>query len=631
MHRTKVNVVEEALDANNTIAKANRADFDRAGVTVINFMSAPGAGKTTLLEGVVSSLPGVRVGVLEGDVQGSMDADRLASLHVPVTQLNTDPSFGGECHLDANMVRSALPALPLDSIDLLVIENVGNLVCPAEFRVGEDLRVMVSSVTEGEDKPLKYPLMFRTCDLVIVNKVDLLPHLDYDLERFLYNLDAVHPDVDRMLVSARTGEGMDAWRDVADRGRDAGGGACVKTVVQSGAPARVDELLARRSEANRRFFEDEAERLARLCHLTAERFARGGRLIAFGRSPSARSDARHVAVEFVHPVIVGKRALPAIGLAGEGGDLAHQVDLIARPDDIAIAFGADDGDGEAARALAIAGARGCLTLAFCPAGAEWEFIPPSADPAVRQELVETLYHLLWELVHVFFDHRGLLAGRDARPVHDAGASSFLYPFLDEREHQLEPVVEDVRRSILMKADEVQALRIQTLTDNRAALVDAAAALRASFDERRQAARVWQRRVGHRRDGHGCGLPIAGRCRPRVPGHRPDRGRGHPHGDRQRHRSRRHLLATGDRLWVARRRAGRDLDVGQLAQSDRRAGRGRRRGLVTIALVGYDGGQVASDSLADHVMVTRSEHIPRIQEAQASAYHVLRDLVELVRT
>ena len=213
MHRTKVSVVEEALDANNTIAKANRDDFDRAGVTVINFMSAPGAGKTTLLEGAVSSLPGVRVGVLEGDVQGSMDADRLASLHVPVTQLNTDPSFGGECHLDANMVRSALGSLPLDDIDLLVIENVGNLVCPAEFRVGEDLRVMVSAVTEGEDKPLKYPLMFRTCDLVLVNKVDLLPHLEYDLDRFLYNLDAVHPDVERMLVSARTGEGMDGWRD----------------------------------------------------------------------------------------------------------------------------------------------------------------------------------------------------------------------------------------------------------------------------------------------------------------------------------------------------------------------------------------------------------------------------------
>jgi len=213
MHRTRVTIVEEALDANNTIAQANRADFDRAGVTVVNFMSAPGAGKTTLLERVVADLPGVRAGVLEGDVQGSLDADRLAAKHVPVTQLNTDSGFGGECHLDANMVRSALPQLPLDDIDLLVVENVGNLVCPAEFRIGEDARVMVSAVTEGEDKPLKYPLMFRTCDLVLVNKIDLLPHLDYDLDRFLRHLDHVHPDVERMLVSARTGEGVDAWRD----------------------------------------------------------------------------------------------------------------------------------------------------------------------------------------------------------------------------------------------------------------------------------------------------------------------------------------------------------------------------------------------------------------------------------
>ena len=209
MHRTKVKIVEEALDANNTIAQANRADFDRASVRVINFMSAPGAGKTALLERVVADLPGVRVGVLEGDVQGSMDADRLASLHVPVTQLNTDPSFGGECHLDANMVRSALPELPLDEIDLLVIENVGNLVCPAEFKVGEDARVMVSSVTEGEEKPLKYPLMFRACELVLINKVDLLPHLDFDLDKFLYHLDGVHPGVERMVVSAKTGDGIE--------------------------------------------------------------------------------------------------------------------------------------------------------------------------------------------------------------------------------------------------------------------------------------------------------------------------------------------------------------------------------------------------------------------------------------
>jgi hydrogenase nickel incorporation protein HypB len=213
MHRTKVTVVEEALDANNTIATANRADFDRAGVRVVNFMSAPGAGKTTLLERVVADLPGVRVGVLEGDVQGSMDADRLAGLHVPVTQLNTDPSFGGECHLDANMVRTAIPSLPLDEIDLLIVENVGNLVCPAEFKIGEDARVMVCSVTEGEDKPLKYPLMFRTCELVLINKVDLLPHLEFDLDLLLYNVDQVHPDVETMVVSARTGDGIEGWRE----------------------------------------------------------------------------------------------------------------------------------------------------------------------------------------------------------------------------------------------------------------------------------------------------------------------------------------------------------------------------------------------------------------------------------
>jgi hydrogenase nickel incorporation protein HypB len=214
LHRTRVRVVEDALDANNTLARANRDDFDRAGVRVVNLMSAPGAGKTTLLERLLGEdLGGLRVGVLEGDVQGSFDADRLSALHVPVTQLNTDPGFGGECHLDANMVRSAIPALPLDEIDLLVIENVGNLVCPAEFRVGEDVRAMVCSVTEGEDKPLKYPLMFRSCELVIVNKIDLLPHLEFDVDRLLENLDQVNPGVERMLVSARTGEGVEALRD----------------------------------------------------------------------------------------------------------------------------------------------------------------------------------------------------------------------------------------------------------------------------------------------------------------------------------------------------------------------------------------------------------------------------------
>jgi hydrogenase nickel incorporation protein HypB len=213
MHRTKVRIVEDALDANNTIARANRADFDAAGVAVVNLMSAPGAGKTMLLERALPALDGIRVGVLEGDVQGSYDSDRLASLHIPVTQLNTDPGFGGECHLDANMVRSALPALPLDELDLLVIENVGNLVCPAEFRVGETARAMVCSVTEGEDKPLKYPLMFRACELVVVNKLDLLPHVDFDLDKLLYNIEAVNPDAETMLLSARTGGGVAQFTD----------------------------------------------------------------------------------------------------------------------------------------------------------------------------------------------------------------------------------------------------------------------------------------------------------------------------------------------------------------------------------------------------------------------------------
>jgi hydrogenase nickel incorporation protein HypB len=215
MHRTKVRVVEDALDANNTIAGANRSDFDRENVTVVNLMSAPGAGKTTLLEAGLNGIAeeGTRVGVLEGDVQGSFDADRLSVLHIPVVQLNTDNGFGGECHLDANMVRSALPAVPLDEMDILIVENVGNLVCPAEFRIGEDSRIMVCSVTEGEDKPLKYPLMFRACEMVVINKIDLLQYLDFDVDLLEANILQVNPHATVLRTSAKTGEGIEAFRD----------------------------------------------------------------------------------------------------------------------------------------------------------------------------------------------------------------------------------------------------------------------------------------------------------------------------------------------------------------------------------------------------------------------------------
>jgi D-sedoheptulose 7-phosphate isomerase len=390
------------------------------------------------------------------------------------------------------------------------------------------------------------------------------------------------------------------------------------------APAtRVDELLARRTEANERFFTTEAERLARLCHRMAERFARGGRLIALGETPQARSDVRHVAVEFVHPVIVGKRALPAIGLSREGGALADQIELVAEPDDIAMAYGPGT-----AGALASAAGRGCLTVAFEPAGAEWELVPPAEDPFVAQEVAETAYHLLWELVHVFFEHRGLLEGREARAVHDTGASSFLYPFLAEGETDLEAVVEDVRRSVLMKAEEVAALREQTLTEGREPLAAAAASLRARLDA---GGRLLA--LGNGGSATDAMDAVADFRRPPAPWP-----------------SRRALDLTEDaailtaiandigveaifaRQVIAH---GREGDVllalstsGNSTNVVAALGEARRRKIQSLAMVGYDGGRVAEEGLADHVVITRSEHIPRIQEAQASAYHVLRELVEV---
>jgi D-sedoheptulose 7-phosphate isomerase len=395
------------------------------------------------------------------------------------------------------------------------------------------------------------------------------------------------------------------------------------------ASRRVDELLASRTEANRGFFAAEAERLARCCHRMAERFARGGRLVALGGSPIARSDARHVAVEFVHPVIVGKRALPAIGLAPEGGPLPLQVDLVAEPGDIAIAYGIEDeASDEVREALELARDRGCLTIAFAPGGAEWEFEPPVRDPFIRQELVETLYHVLWELVHVFFDHRGLLEGREAGPVHDIGASSFLYPFLSEGEDDLEAVVDDVRRSILLKSEEIGNLREQTLIDNRDNLLDAAAELRAAFEggakllafgnggsatdamdavaDFRAAPQGWPpRRAIDLTEDASILTAIANDI-----------------GVEEIFQRQVIAYGRGGDAAVALSTSGSSVNVVEALTE------ARKRDMLTIAFVGYDGGRVAGEGLADHVVITRSQHIPRIQEAQASAYHVLRELVEL---
>jgi D-sedoheptulose 7-phosphate isomerase len=398
------------------------------------------------------------------------------------------------------------------------------------------------------------------------------------------------------------------------------------THVLHPAPDRLlEELIERRTEANRRFFEAECEPIARLCHRMAERFARGGRLVALGATAAACSDARHVAVEFVHPVIVGKRALPAIALTREGGELARQVELLTEPDDIAIAF---CGDRETAEALALARGRGCMTIAWEPIDAEWRFEPPSADPFVRQELVETLYHVLWELVHVFFDHRGLLSGRAAGPVHDTGASSFLYPFLAEQERDVESVVDDVRRSVTMKATEVGELREQTVSESHDELVAAAAALRASFGR------------GGRLLALGNGGSATDAMDAVADFREPPAGlRPRPAIDLAGDAAILTAIANDigveaifQRQVIAYGREGDALlalsTSGSSANVIAALEEARRRGLATIAMVGYDGGRVASERLADHVIVTRSQHIPRIQEAQATAYHLLRELVEL---
>ncbi len=206
----KVPVVRDILEANERLAEDNRRTFRKAGLLVINLMSGPGAGKTSLLERTIEALQHeIRIGVIEGDIQSSYDAERISQKGVQVVQLNT----GGACHLDSNMIKSSLDALDLDTLDLLVVENVGNLVCPAEFNVGEDMKAMILSVPEGDDKPLKYPLMFQESRALLINKIDLLPYVNCDVGKIRERALQLNANLEIFEISCRTGEGLDDWAD----------------------------------------------------------------------------------------------------------------------------------------------------------------------------------------------------------------------------------------------------------------------------------------------------------------------------------------------------------------------------------------------------------------------------------
>jgi D-sedoheptulose 7-phosphate isomerase len=364
-------------------------------------------------------------------------------------------------------------------------------------------------------------------------------------------------------------------------------------------------VIEARTEANERFFNAEAERIAELSLRLAERFLAGGRLLAVGDSAQDRSDAHHVAVEFVHPVIVGKRALPALALR------PNQLALLAEPGDALIAFGAS-----------VPAPRGCLTIGFehgargngvTDSAADWAFDPPAEDPFVRQELVETLYHVLWETVHVFLDHLG--SSRSG-----AGSSAFLYPFLDRAEADLDAVLADVAASVRIKAREIGDLRERTLGGGEE-LASAAAALRRRLD------------AGGRLLAFGNG----GSATDAMDLVADLQTAGLPALDLTADAAILTALANdvGPEVLFQRQviAHGREEDValafstsGGSANILLALAEARRRGLETIAIVGYGGGQIAAERLADHVIVAPSEYIPRIQEAHATVYHLLCERV-----
>ena len=382
---------------------------------------------------------------------------------------------------------------------------------------------------------------------------------------------------------------------------------------------RSSEELLRRNSIFEAFFRTEAPRLAEACHEMSRRFLAGGRLLAFGNG-SAATDAQHVSVEFVHPVIVGKRALPALDL---GPDFETRLPIILRPEDMVMGFAFPDRDGAVERALRMARERGALTFALAGEAGDYAFDLPDKDPFVAQEVFEVLYHMLWETVHVYFEHR--------EQGHDVGASSFLYPFLGSQEQQLEEVVEEVQGSMLQKMEEVNGMRTAAAETEAGTISEIASAI---VERLKRGGKI----VAFGNGGSATDAnDLVADCVAPPPGFEPI-----PAVSLSAEPANITAIANDigseaifTRQLIAHARPEDDVAVG-ISTSGGSANilhalaEARKRGLLTVGIVGYDGGRIVGERLADHAVVVRSDYIPRIQEVQASVYHVLLGLIEELR-
>ena len=373
--------------------------------------------------------------------------------------------------------------------------------------------------------------------------------------------------------------------------------------------------LLRRNGIFESFFEVEAPRLAEACHEMSRRFLDGGRLLAFGNG-SAATDAQHVSVEFVHPVIVGKRALPALDF---GPDFERRLPVLLRPEDMVMGFAFPEADESVERALYTARERGAMTFGLTGEAGEYSFAPPDADPFVVQEVFEVLYHVLWETVHVFFEHR--------EQGHDVGNSSFLYPFLGKGQQPLEEVVEEVQNSMLQKVREVNRLRAAAAGSEATAIAEMAAAIAERVE--RGGKLIAFGNGGSATDANDLVLdcvdpPVGFGVIPAISLSAESANITAIANDIGAEAIfARQLIAHArpEDVAVGISTSGGSANIlGALAEA-------RKRGLLTVGIVGYDGGRIVAERLADYAIVVRSDYIPRIQEVQASIYHTLRGLIE----